>query len=44
MEEKTRSQPITVLVGGGYKSDIKALNSTWSTIILWEIVSTQIQV
>ena len=43
-EDKTRSHPITVPVGGSYKSDPKALNSAWSVLILWKIGSTQIQV
>ena len=30
--------------GGSYKSNLKALNSNWSVLILWAIVSTHIQV
>ena len=45
---KRKSRPEAIPLwfwwGGGYKSDLKALNSAWSVLILWAIGSTQIQV
>ena len=40
----SEASPLRFRWGGGYKSDLKALNSAWSVLILWDIGSTQIQV